>query len=163
MITAQKFSANLRAFSKLDETARALFAETVEYVNHQWHKHGNKTPFNQLIAAAPRGVFGDMIKKLKLGTRDRQATDADIARFADMTTATLFADQKQKKEINAAKRTVAKRVASTGNTQKVEAEFVLASAESIMELNEAEFRAAMNLVMAMRSEAVETVPMLKAA
>lgn len=161
MITTQKFSANLKAFGKLDDAARALFAETVEYVMYHYHKHGNKTPYNQLIAAAPKGVFGDMIRKIKLGKRDKDATDSAIAGIADVQTAGLFADQAQKKAEAAAKRKA--KAEPKSKSTNVSIEFGVIGNGDVMELSADEYAAVMEVVAMMRMEAVETVPMLKAA
>jgi 4-hydroxy-L-threonine phosphate dehydrogenase PdxA len=162
MITTQKFSANLKAFGKLDDAARALFAETVEYVMFHYHKHGNKTPYNQLVQAAPKGVFGDMIRKIKLGKRDKDMTDSAVESIASMTTAELFADREQKKAEAAAKR-AAKADSEKRKTTNVSIEYGLVGNGDCVELSAEEFEAAMQTVMAMRMEAVATMPMLKAA
>lgn len=162
MITTQKFSANLKAFGKLDDAARALFAETVEYVMFHYHKHGNKTPYTQLVQAAPKGVFGDMIRKIKLGKRDKDMTDSAVESIASVTTAELFADREQKKVEAAAKR-AAKADSEKRKTTNVSIEYGLVGEGDVMELTADEFATAMALIKSMRSSAVETVPMLKAA
>lgn len=162
MITTQKFAANLKAFGKLDDAARALFAETVEYVMYHYHKHGNKTPYNQLVQAAPRGVFGDMVRKIKLGKRDKDMTDSAVQSVASVVTAELFADREQKKAEAAAKRK-AKAESDRPKSTNVSIEYGLVSADGVMELTADEYAAAMEVVAMMRMEAVATVPRLKAA
>lgn len=162
MITTQKFAANLKAFGKLDDAARALFAETVEYVMYHYHKHGNKTPYNQLVAAAPRGVFGDMVKKIKLGKRDKDMTDSAVQSVANIMTAELFADREQKKAEAAAKRK-AKAESDRPKSTNVSIEFGLVGNGDVIELSADEYAEAVSVVMAMRMGAIETVPMLKAA
>lgn len=162
MITTQKFAANLKAFGKLDDAARALFAETVEYVLFHYHKHGNKTPYNQLVAAAPRGVFGDMVKKIKLPKRDKDMTDSAVQSAASMVTAELFADREQKKAEAAAKRK-AKAESDRPKATNVSIEFGIVGEGEVLEITADEYATVMGLIKAMRSEAVETLPMLKAA
>lgn len=162
MITTQKFSANLKAFGKLDDAARALFAETVEYVLYHYHKHGNKTPYNQLIQAAPRGVFGDMIRKIKLGKRDKDATDTALEGIASVQTAELFADREQKKAEAAAKRK-AKSESDRPKATNVSIEFGIVGEGEVLEITADEYATVMGLIKAMRSDAVQTMPMLKAA
>lgn len=161
MITTQKFSANLKAFGKLDDAARALFAETVEYVMFHYHKHGNKTPYTQLIEAAPKGVFGDMIRKIKLGKRDKDATDQAIQGIADVQTAELFADREQKKAEAAAKRKA--NAAPKSKSTNVSIEFGIVGEGDVLEITADEFATVMGLIKSMRSDAVQTMPMLKAA
>lgn len=162
MITTQKFAANLKAFGKLDDAARALFAETVEYVLFHYHKHGNKTPYNQLVAAAPRGVFGDMVKKIKLPKRDKDMTDSAVQSIANIMTAELFADREQKKAEAAAKRK-AKAESDRPKSTNVSIEFGIVGEGEVLEITADEYATVMGLIKAMRSEAVETLPMLKAA
>lgn len=163
MITTQKFNANLRAFSKLDDTARALFAETVEYVLHHYHTHGNKTPFNQLKSVKIGGIFGDMIKSLKLGKRQKDAPAEAIQSMADMTTAGIFADQEQKKAERAAKR--AAKATSTTKPEKLEISNALIVNGELVELSADQADALYVMLMEMQGQQIaEFVPvMLKAA
>ena len=163
MITTQKFNANLRAFTKLDDTARAMFSETVEYVMFHYHTHGNKTPFNQLKAVTVGGIFGDMIKSLKLGKRDKDATPEAIAGQADMITAGVFADQEQKKAERAAKRKA--KSESAPKAEKITVSNALIINGEVMTISDSEANDLLELLLKLQGHAIASfVPqMLKAA
>lgn len=113
MISASKFAANLRGFTKLDAVARTMFAETVGYVTFQYHKHGNRDPFNKLAAADLPGWVKDGFRKLKLGKRDPNMTEEAADKRGDAYAAQVFAAQAEKRAIAKAQRE-AKQAAKEG-------------------------------------------------
>ncbi len=136
MITAQKFAANIRSFSKLDEAARALFAETVAYAMFQYHAHGNKTPFITLQSSDLPGWIKDAIKKVKLGKRETNMTPQMAELRGDSYASATFASQ-------AEKRAIAK-VQREARAEKRANEFAPAPAKVEPEVVEAEFREVTN-------------------
>jgi len=104
MITSQKFSANLRAFGKLDEAARALLAETVAYVIYQHHAHGNKDPWLKLKDAQLPGWIRDAIGRIPLGKRDKSMTERIAESRGDTFAALAFTSQAEKRAIAKAQR-----------------------------------------------------------
>lgn len=161
MITAQKFSANLRAFSKLDEAARGLFAETCAYVMYQYHAHGNKDPFNKLQESPLPGWIKDAVKKIKLGKRDKLMTESMAEARGDSHASMAFASQAEKRAIAKANREARAEKADTPKIEKVEVSYAIIGDGEVLEISADEYATVMGLIQTMRAGAVEEVPMLK--
>lgn len=160
MITAQKFSANLRAFSKLDEAARGLFAETCAYVMYQYHAHGNKDPFNKLQESPLPGWIKDAVKKIKLGKRDKSMTESSAEMRGDAHASMAFASQAEKRAIAKANRE-ARAEKSETVVEKSSPKFAIVGEGDVLEISADEYATVMGLIQSMRSDAVAEVPMLK--
>ena len=120
MITAQKFAANVRGFSKLDTLARAMFAETAAYVLYQFHAHGNKDPQLKLMASDLPGWVRDGFKKLTMGKRDKSMTERIAEMRGDALAGMVFASQEEKRAI-AKEQRAARAERKAADAPKVEA------------------------------------------
>lgn len=182
MISAQKFAANLRGFSRLDDLARAMFAETASYVLHQFHAHGNKDPHIKLMAADLPGWVKDGFKKLTLGKRDKTMTPDTAEKRGDALAATVFASQEEKRAIAKANREAraerkATKEAEQASTQEPEATepaapvpaFALIGPNGTIEIDADEYQAIVQALLELRAgdmsahSNVEVLPALKAA
>jgi hypothetical protein len=156
MITSQKFAANLRAFSKLDDMARELYAETAAYVLFQFHAHGNKDPLTKLQNADLPAWVKDGFKKLTMGKRDKAMTERNANMRGDALAAQVFAGQSEKRQQAKFAREAKAKEAPKANEAKanetiVKADFILASQGVVTELSKDEYAALAAYLIELRS------------
>lgn len=105
MLSAKKFASNIAKIRTTDEAFRQLVAESLAFAIFHARNHGQKTPFLQLVEAAP-GWLKKPLNSVPLGkvAAKNAISEANAEHEADFRVSEWFASHEEQKAIRAANR-----------------------------------------------------------
>lgn len=105
MLTSKKFASNIAKIRTTDEAFRQLVAESLAFAIFHARNHGQKTPFLQLVEAAP-GWLKKPLNSVPLGkvAAKNALSEANAEHEADFRVSEWFASHDEQKAIRAANR-----------------------------------------------------------